>query len=123
MNKTDYILLKDKYFDALTSKEEEAALKAYLATTDDSDFDELKAVMGYFATGKAIYHPHRTSGKLVPALAAAAAIAIATFTGVRLYQASNNRQAIARMESTLTEIFSSGTDIESELNDIFTPTI
>ena len=46
----------ERYFDATTTPEEEKALRAFLATDESNtaDFNEIKAVMGYFATQKAI---------------------------------------------------------------------
>ena len=45
-NKQYYIDLAERWFDALLTEEEERALKAFLASTDDPDFDEVKAVAG-----------------------------------------------------------------------------
>lgn len=53
----DYWLqLCDSYFEATITAEEEKALKAFLATpaSNTQQFNEIKAVMGYIATGKAI---------------------------------------------------------------------
>lgn len=38
-----------KYFDAETTEGEEAQLRDFAATTEDPDFDELRAVMGFLA--------------------------------------------------------------------------
>ena len=54
-NKAYYIDLSERWFDALITEDKERALKAFLASTDDPDFDEIKAVAGFFATGKAVY--------------------------------------------------------------------
>ncbi len=46
------LLLGERYFDALTTEEEEAALKRYVAfetAADDARFNELRAVMGFAA--------------------------------------------------------------------------
>ena len=53
-NKSYYLDLAERWFDALLTGDEERELKAFLAGTDDPDFDEVKAVAGFFATGKAI---------------------------------------------------------------------
>ncbi|MBR2226690.1 MAG: hypothetical protein IJ893_02355 [Bacteroidales bacterium] len=53
-NKSYYLDLAERWFDALLTEDEERELKAFLAGTDDSDFDEVKAVAGFFATGKAV---------------------------------------------------------------------
>ena len=43
----------DGYFEATLSEEEETALKAFLASPEGQapEYDEVRAVMGYFATG------------------------------------------------------------------------
>ena len=52
----EWLELVEKYFDALTTQQEEQELKNFLATpaADAQCFNEIKAVMGYFATQKAI---------------------------------------------------------------------
>ena len=53
-NKSYYMDLADRWFDALLTGDEELELKSFLASTEDPDFDEVKAVAGYFAAGKAL---------------------------------------------------------------------
>ena len=52
----EWLELVEKYFDALTTQQEEQELKKFLVTpaADAQCFNEIKAVMGYFATQKAI---------------------------------------------------------------------
>ena len=51
-----WLALSEKYFDALTTNEEEKALAQFLASdaANSSAFNEIKAVMGYMSTGKSI---------------------------------------------------------------------
>ncbi len=54
MNKiSEYI---DKYFEGTLSEAEELKLKAFLASPEGqaSEYDEARAVMGYFAVGKSL---------------------------------------------------------------------
>jgi len=44
--------LAERYFEADTTRKEEEALRAFAASTNDPDFDELRAVMGYLAVGR-----------------------------------------------------------------------
>lgn len=46
----------DGYFEATLSEEEETALKAFLASPEGQapEYDEVRAVMGYFATGRSV---------------------------------------------------------------------
>lgn len=46
--------LSERYFEAGTTDSEEEQLRHFAATTDDPDFDELRAVMGFAAMGRKI---------------------------------------------------------------------
>ena len=48
-NKSYYLDLADRRFEALLTEDEELELKSFLASTEDPDFDEVKAVAGFFA--------------------------------------------------------------------------
>lgn len=50
----EWLRLAERYFEAETSETEEAELRRFLATPDAQcqEFDELRAVMGYLATGR-----------------------------------------------------------------------
>ena len=54
--RAEWLELVEKYFDALTTQQEEQELKKFLVTpaADAQCFNEIKVVMGYFATQKAI---------------------------------------------------------------------
>ena len=64
--KAEWLDMVERYFDATTTPEEEKALRAFLATDESNtaDFNEIKAVIGYLSTAKAIksgkYHKKRT---------------------------------------------------------------
>lgn len=51
-DKQYWIKLSVKYFDAKTTEREEAQLREFVATNEDPDFDELRAVMGFAALGR-----------------------------------------------------------------------
>ena len=84
-----WLAIAEKYFDATATAEEEKALAAFLATeeSDIPEFNEIKAVMGYLATARAIEKEHARKEVsdsrrfAVCWTAAAAAIAIVAFTG------------------------------------------
>lgn len=71
--------LAERYFEAQTTDVEEEALARFLATpaSQGKEFDELRAVMGFVATGRAIHNRPRTRGVRFRYYAAAA-----TVTGV-----------------------------------------
>ena len=54
--------LVERYFDAATTDEEERALRRFLASPAGADarFDEVRAVMGFLATGRSL---HRAAGE------------------------------------------------------------
>lgn len=140
-NKAYYIDLSERWFDALLTEDEERALKAFLASTDDPDFDEIKAVAGFFATGKAVYgaqeesqsttHQRRTTHRLAwAAIAVAASLALVAAIG--LYNQRQNQcyilaygekstdkeLALESMEATLSSLFGTAPDIEKELETL-----
>ena len=55
-DKQYWMELSARYFDAETTGGEEARLRAFAATTEDPDFDELRAVMGFVAVGRRMEH-------------------------------------------------------------------
>lgn len=68
--------LAERYFEAQTTDVEEEALARFLATpaSQGKEFDELRAVMGFIATGRAIHNRQRTRGVRLRYYAAAVAI-------------------------------------------------
>lgn len=120
MNKNYYKRLERAWYEASISSREERRLKRFLSSTDDPDFDEIKAVMGYFSVGRSFYDvvPKTRMAGWAYAVAAFALVAI---VAISVYTDGLNREkaAISSMESTLYEFFSSGGDIESTLTDIF----
>lgn len=142
MNKTEFIQLREKYLEALTTDAEEAALRDYLAITDDPDCDDLKAMFSYYAVGRAVHGPTQIHGPAQvhapshtrrpwPAMAAAAALVVAITAGIHLYnrqqcytlaygeRITDRSSVINYMEAALTDIFSTGTDVGTELSGFF----
>ena len=91
---TEYWLeLSEKYFDALTTGEEEKALAQFLASDAACDpaFNEIKAVIGYLSTGRSIAKKakekkRRTIGKVVQWASIAACIAVIAIIGTSIRQ-------------------------------------
>lgn len=88
--------LAEKYFDAQTSVEEERALKGYIAglPEEDTSMDDVKAVMGYFAAGRALSRTtdmqKRKSRHIYRYWTAAACFLAALFIGAQAYYRHNN---------------------------------
>ncbi len=53
----------ERYFEATLSEEEETALKAFLASPEGQapEYDEVRAVMGFFAAGRVVRQAHQPS--------------------------------------------------------------
>lgn len=68
--------LAERYFEAQTTDVEEEALARFLATpaSQGKEFDELRAVMGFVATGRAIHNRQHTRGVRFRYYAVAAAV-------------------------------------------------
>jgi hypothetical protein len=144
-NKAYYTDLSERWFDALLTEDEERALKAFLASTDDPDFDEVKAVAGYFATGKAVHGmqeasrrpaQHRKTTHRFAWAAVAVAASLALVAAIGLYHRQNDcyilaygekstdsELVLADMTATLTGLFGESEDVSEELFDLFNPAI
>ena len=85
-----WLALCEKYFDALTTNEEEKALLHFLASDAASHpaFNEIKAVMGYLSTGKSITKKKKmhTVGKAMQWTSMAACIAVTAVIGTSIYR-------------------------------------
>ena len=148
-NKSYYLDLADRWFDALLTGDDEQELKSFLATTDDPDFDEVKAVAGFFAAGKAVVEKaseayrtevsvdaSRRAIRLWRAAALAFAASLALVAGMGLYHRQNDcyilaygekstdpQLALADMSATLEGLFADGENIAEELFDLFNPAL
>ena len=138
-NKSYYLDLAERWFDALLTEDEERELKVFLAGTDDPDFDEVKAVAGFFATGKAVkasVDAHRPPISLrfrwAAAVAVAASLALIAAIGLRHRQndcyilaygekSTDSQAVLADMTATLAGLFEEGEDVGAELSDLFNP--
>ena len=96
-----WLALCEKYFDALTTNEEEKALLHFLASdaANHPAFNEIKAVMGYLSTGKSITKKKKmhTVGKAMQWASIASCIAVTAVIGTSIYRqgtlpATGNRE-------------------------------
>ena len=142
-NKSYYMDLADRRFEGLLTEDEELELKSFLASTEDPDFDEVKAVAGYFAAGKALSkgRPAATASPLPRAAgfrwaAAFAAACLVLVAAISLYHRQNNCYILAYgekstdeqlvfddMSATLEGIFGESEDVGEELFDLFNPAL
>lgn len=141
-NKKYYMDLAERWFDAETTEAEELELKRFLAGTDDPDFDEAKAALGYLAAEGAISHSQEMTKKSVrlwPVLAVAASVAVAFVLGrltatpvevvvgdpgsyvsyVHGVVVPSEEFAVREMESTLEGLFAPAPDPAADLAQLF----
>lgn len=125
--------LIDRYFEADLSDAEELELKEFLVSDkgQSPEYDEVRAVMCYFAAGRALSSGGRSV--LWPRLAAAAA-AVALFLTIGIHIYNNNNYCVSYadgvkvtdkevvmndVDNILADLFSGRTDMEDQLTDFF----
>ena len=134
----------DKYFEGTLSEAEELKLKAFLTSPEGqaSEYDEARAVMGYFAVGRSLLRKeadeysqkgirrHGTAWLRVAVAAVCAGIFITL--GVNVYNKENvcvsyvggqkvtDKEVVMNdVDGILADLFSGGTDVDEQLNEIF----
>lgn len=138
MNKVNELI--EGYFEGTLSQDEENALKVFLASEEGQgpEYDEIRAVMGYFAAGRAVEilrsHPlpqnDRKMWRRIAAIAASLAIIITL--GVSLYNKTNvcvsyvsgqkitDKEVVMNdVDNILADLLSNRTDMEEQLTGIF----
>lgn len=134
----------DRYFEGTLSEAEELRLKAFLTSPEGraSEYDEARAVMGYFAVGRSLSRKvekeysrkgSRRNGAVWLRVAVAAVFAGIFITlGVNVYNKENvcvsyvggqkvtDREVVmSDVDGILADLFSGGTDVDEQLNEIF----
>jgi hypothetical protein len=132
----------ERYFEATLSEEEETALKAFMASPEGQapEYDEVRAVMGYFATGRSLNLSKgrwpgsfgRLRNRTRRLIAVAASLAILVTLGVNLYNKSNicvsivdgkritDKEVVMNdVDNILADVLSDRTGMEEQLSDIF----
>ena len=125
----------ERWFEATLTQEEETALKVFLASEEGQapEYDEIRAVMGYFATGRAVSgtrKPVRLWGRL---MAVAASLALVVTLGIKLYNNNNvcvsfvdgrkitDKEVVMNdVDSILADLLTDRMDMEDQLTDFFT---
>lgn len=133
----------DGYFEGRLSEQEERRLKSFLASDEgrSPEYDEIRAVMAFFAVGKnvAAADAGRTvlpaaSGRPVwlRAAAVAAGLALLVTLGLNIHHNKNmcvkyadgqkitDKEVVMNdVDDILADLMNGGTDVETQLNDIF----
>lgn len=78
-----WLALAERYFDCTASDDEEQRLATFVAASDDPDFNDVRAVMGYAATARRLRH-RRTAGRRRWMAAAAGLLLVGMTTVYRL---------------------------------------
>lgn len=139
-DKAYWLALAERYFEAETTREEEAMLKRFLAThmAEDEAFDELKAVMGYLTVGRKLSQQPSAKPKGVKtgwwvAAAAVALLLILPLTRqlqvnedvcvayVGGQKVSDSREVMMLMRQSMQNVQHESPEptIETQLNEIF----
>ena len=142
MNKiNEYI---DRYFEGTLSEAEELKLKAFLASPEGqaSEYDEARAVIGYFAVGKSLSRKeadeysrkggHRHGSAWLRVAVAAVCAGIFITLGVNFYNKENicvsfvggqkvtDKEVVMNdVDNILADLLSGGTDVDGQLKEIF----
>ncbi len=137
--------LIEGYFEGSLSQDEETALKVFLASEEGQspEYDEARAVMGYFAAGRSVIFGNtkaitsRRSLRLREIVwrriaAIAASLAIIITLGVSLYNKTNvcvsyvsgqkitDKEVVMNdVDNILADLLSDRTDMEEQLTGIF----
>lgn len=134
----------DKYFDGTLSEADELKLKAFLASPEGMahEYDEVRAVMGYFAVGKSVARKEadknsrgnvrRFSPVWIRTAVAAACVGIFIALGVNVYNKENicvsyiggqkvtDKEVVMNdVDGILADLLSGGTDVDGQLNEFF----
>ncbi|MBR5174898.1 MAG: hypothetical protein IKW89_03080 [Bacteroidales bacterium] len=143
MNNTNELI--EGYFEGTLSQEEETVLKVFLSSEEgqNTEYDEVRAVMGYFATGRSVtlnaakdltsHGSVRHQRILWPRITAiAASLTIIITLGVSIYNKENicvsfvggqkitDKEVVMNdVDNILADLLSDRTDMEELLNDFF----
>lgn len=135
MNMKDYKEYADRYFEGMLSDSEEQELKDFLASPEGAakEYDELRAVMSFFAVGRGLADKKKRAYSIYSRIAVAAACLVTLFgIGLGIYNRKNvcvtfykgakiTDKAVVMndVESTLAELMSSDTGVYDQLSDFF----
>ncbi len=131
----------DRYFEGTLSEAEELKLKVFLTSPEGqaSEYDEARAVMGYFAVGKSLSRnetkEYSRAGTVWSRIAVAAAcVVIFIALGVNVYNYNKENICVSYVvgqkvtdkevvmndvDKILADLLSGGTDVDEQLNEIF----
>jgi len=130
-DKDKYRLLMERYFEGETTPEEEMALAAYAASTEDPCFDELRGVLGYLSIGRELRQPKVRKIHWSTAIAVAASLATIITVGLvtkgdNTYvryafgeKSTDSELVMETVNNSLSDFFSDGTRAEVSLEEIF----
>ena len=137
IDKDKYLNMMQRYWDAETTPEEERDLARYVASIEDPEFEELRAVLGYLSIAKG-KRAHKTSRiSFLPIIAVAAAIASVFVIGFSLRNSvaktdeefyvcysygekiTDDQQVMESVESSLSDFFNEKSPVEDNLFEMF----
>ena len=82
--------LISRYFEGKTTEQEEGRLRAFLCSTDDPAYDDVRATMSYLAVGRRLHRsPSRRLWRPMAAAASVVLVCMLGLAGWRYYQQQN----------------------------------
>ena len=129
--------LMQRYWDAETTPDEERYLARYVASIEDPEFEELRAVLGYLSIAKGKRSHKADSIRFLPIIAVAAAIASVFVIGFSLRNSAvkteeefyvcysygekitDDQQVMESIESSLSDFFNEKSPVEDNLFEMF----
>ena len=136
-DKEKYTALMQRYWEAETTQEEERELARYAARVDDSEFEEIRGVLGYLSIGREKKEKRARALRMYSfAAVAACLIAVITIglnfitTEIRHQEdlcvrysygeiSNNNEQIMSSVESSLADFFAGSSLADNNLREIF----
>ena len=132
----DYKEYIERYFEGMLSEDEELELKLFLTSEEGQgpEYDEARAVMEFFSTGCSVYEPAsvRKPDHVRRIVAVAASLVLLVTLGVNIYNSNNvcvkmsggdritDKEVVMNdVDNILADLMNEGTDVESQLNDLF----
>lgn len=132
----DYKEYIERYFEGMLSEDEELELKLFLTSEEGQgpEYDEARAVMGFFSTGCSVYEPAsvRKPDHVRRIVAVAVSLVLLVTLGVNIYNSNNvcvkmsggdritDKEVVMNdVDNILADLMNEGTDVESQLNDLF----
>ena len=114
-DKEKYKFLLQRYWVAETTPEEERELVRYAARMADSDFEDIRGVLGYLSIGKEKRQRRARTVRALSFAAMAASVVAVAVSGLGHDKTRSKKEDMAIVEASLAEFFSAKSPAEENL--------